>query len=224
MQRIDQELAGQQWSLNKAMAQLEKVSFATDWHENRVRASKRVAETLFHDRDFWELPVLVIVLAWFEDLDQIFFDNAFGCRAFIGKGKKLRRGALGMTHHLGSQIMIELSSEKFDSEKFMRQPKHRVRKILKVLIHEMCHAYRPIVVDHTQPHVYDDIDDDNFEVRDGHGVYFRWIMGFCQRTLDRLDWPVNLHKDRWPLIQSDKHAWSQNSNPVRQKRRQSSRS
>lgn len=223
VKRLHQDTRKCFWGLGNAMARLEQVSFATEWRKSRVEAARTATRKLFRDSTFSQLPVLVITLALFDDFDKIFFNDAFRCRVFIGKGEAMAKNHLGVTISTPPNVLIELSQDAFDSPRFMLDPKKRIKAITTSLIHEMCHAYRAVVADKTDPRVWNDVDERNNVEKGGHGLYFRWTMGFCQRTLDRLGWPVSLDDARYPLIQSNTYVWSKYSKPVKPRQRKGPR-
>ncbi|WEW61820.1 hypothetical protein PRK78_007316 [Emydomyces testavorans] len=174
--------------LVKAMAYLEREALREEFSPRQRIAVDTVRQKL-GDREFQKLPVRIIVLAIFADLDALFFRSSLRHRVFIGKGDDLSPSVMGLTT-VGKHVTIELSEKYFDDH--LRHRKRRIGKLIEVLIHEMCHAYLPVVLPQPDGLELRDIDKYGRPAPGGHGNFFGMLMGFCQKILDRLGWNVDL--------------------------------
>ncbi|KAI1941352.1 hypothetical protein LOZ66_001868 [Ophidiomyces ophidiicola] len=194
-------------STTQAMAAMENWSRPENFLRSNARATERLYRKLYFDQDFQRLPVRIIVLAIFKIMDRIFFARALWTHVRIGLGNNLGSiNALGETKCGIYPLEIQLSSSDLNCNRKIKSIKRRVDLIVEVLIHEMCHAYLPVTTGRLG---HPDIDEYGGKIRDGHGVYFGSLMGFCQKMLDTVGWRVDLSvKGRFRVYQSSSPEWS----------------
>ncbi|KMU80099.1 hypothetical protein CISG_08441 [Coccidioides immitis RMSCC 3703] len=125
--------------LRNAMAKLQENCLAGFLSLRRRQAVETIVRKLYYDSQFQKLPVRIIALAIFQDLDTIFFGDKFQQGVYLGSGDAVQRNARGVTYP-GNPVVIEISATHFDTD-LAGTGSERRDDILEVLIHEMCHAY-----------------------------------------------------------------------------------